>query len=197
MSRLPQIDPNQANPQQAELFGAVKSKLGRVPNLLRALGNSPAALSGYLEFSGALGNGTALDTQQREIIALAISEANGCEYCLAAHSTIGKMVELTPEGIEAARRADGIDDASRAVARFATAVLESRGRVSDDELAAFRDAGFGDDAVAEVVGHVALNVFTNYFNNLVRTDVDFPAAAPLAEQQSVAATCSTDCGCSV
>lgn len=197
MTRLPQIAPEHANPQQAELFSAVKSKLGRVPNLLRALGNSPAALRGYLDFSGALGGGDGLTAQQREIVALTVAESNGCEYCLAAHSTIGKMVGLKPDEIEAARRADGVDDAARAVARLAAEVLHSRGRVSDEELAAFRDAGFGDDAVAEVVANVALNVFTNYFNNLVGTDVDFPVAAPLVAAGHEGAACSNSCGCSV
>jgi uncharacterized peroxidase-related enzyme len=195
MSRLSQIAPEQANPQQAELFTAVKSKLGRVPNLLRALANSTAALRGYLEFSGALSNGSGLDPKQREIVALTVAQANGCEYCLAAHSTIGKRVGLSPEAIEAARRADGFDESGRAVARFADAVVKSRGRVDDEQLEAFRAAGFNDDAVTEVVAHVALNVFTNYFNNLAETDVDFPDAAPLATEESEAAACSTACGC--
>ncbi len=196
MSRLTQIAPEQATPEQAELFDAVKAKLGRVPNLLRALANSPAALRGYLDFSGAIGTGKGLTAQQREIVALAIGEANGCEYCLAAHSTIGKMVGLSPEEIEAARRSEGTDVESRAVARFASAVLESRGRVSDAELEAFRHAGFGDDAVAEVVAHVALNAYTNFFNNLVGTDVDFPTAAPLASAPHEEVACSTASGCS-
>lgn len=196
MSRLPQVDPQQATPQQAELFAAVKAKLGRVPNLLRTLANSPAALRGYLDFSGTIGAGEGLTPQQREIVALAVGEANGCEYCLAAHSTIGKMVGLSPEAIEAARRADGVDDASRAVARLAKGVLDARGRVADAELEAFRSAGFGNDAVAEVVAHVALNVYTNYFNNLAETDLDFPAAAPLADKPSEELACSTTCGCS-
>lgn len=196
MSRLPRIAPEQANPQQAELFAAVKSKLGRVPNLLRALGNAPAALRGYLDFSGALGAGRGLDPQEREIVALTVAEANGCEYCLAAHSAIGKSVGLSPEGIEAARRVDGFDESDRALARFANAVVQSRGRVDDEQLEAFRAAGFSDEAITEVVAHVALNVFTNYFNNLAQTDIDFPPAAPLAAEESHAAACTTACGCS-
>lgn len=197
MTRLPQIAPEQATPQQAELFSAVKAKLGRVPNMFRALANSPSALSGYLDFSGAISEGEGLNAQQREIVALAVGETNGCEYCLAAHSTIGKMVGLSPDSIEAARLSSGIDDVSRAVAHFAKAVLESRGRVSDAELDTFRDAGFGDAAVAEIVAHVALNVYTNFFNNLVETDVDFPAAEPLSGEPSEEIACSTDCGCAV
>lgn len=186
MSRLPTIASEQANPQQAELFAAVKSKLGRVPNLLRGLGNSTAALRGYLELSGALSGGQGLDAKQREIVALTVAQANDCEYCLAAHSTIGKMVGLSPEAIAAARRADGLDDSHRALARFVEAVVQSRGRVSDEQLEAFRAAGFDDEAVTEVVAHIALNVFTNYFNNLAETDVDFPAAAPLAVEEAAA-----------
>lgn len=197
MSRLPQITPDQANPQLAKLFAAARSKLGRVPNLLRGLGNSTAALRGYLEFSSALSAGDGLDAKLREIVALTVAQANGCEYCLAAHTAIGKMVGLSPEAIIAARRADGINDPDRAVARFADAVLRSRGRVDDEELAAFRDAGFDDSVVTEVVAHVALSVFTNYFNNLAETDIDFPAAAPLGSHVPEMAACSTACGCSV
>ena len=197
MSRLPQITPDQANPQQADLYAAVEKKLGRVPNLLQVLGNSTAALRGYLEFSGALGTGNGLSAQQREIVALATAEANGCEYCLAAHCTIGKMAGLSPEAIDAARRGDGPNDADQALASFVGAVLRERGRVSDSELEAFRAAGFGDEAVTEVVAHVALNVFTNYFNNLAETDVDFPAAPLLEAEQPANAAHSTACGCDV
>lgn len=196
MSRLTQISSEEATPQQAELFDAVNAKLGRVPNLLRALANSPAALRGYLDFSGAISGGNGLNAKQREIVALAIGEANGCEYCLAAHSAIGKMVGLNAAEIESARRNDGVDDANRAVARFANSVMESRGRVTQTELEAFRDAGFGDDAVTEIVAHVALNVYTNFFNNLVETEVDFPAAAPLVDEPADAVACATG-ACSV
>ncbi len=188
MSRLPQIAVNEATPEQAELFAAAKAKLGLVPNMLRALGNSTAALKGYLQFSGVLATGKGLSARQREIIALTVGEANGCEYCLAAHSTLGKLAGLTPEQIEAARRGEGDGSADAAVARFARQVLAVRGRVSDDQLSAFHEAGFSDEAVAEVVAHVALNVYTNFFNNVAETDVDFPAAEPLADS-----SCSTSC----
>ena len=194
MSRLPQITPDQATPQQAELFAAVEQKLGRVPNLLRVLGNSTAALRGYLDFSGALAAGGGLDGQQRELLAIAIAEANGCGYCLAAHCTIGEMAGLSSEAINAARQGDGSDAANRALVRFTSAVLQERGRVADDELEAFRAAGFSDEAVTEVVAHVALNVFTNYFNNLAETEIDFPAVPPLETEEPAAACSSSACG---
>ncbi|TWT38200.1 Carboxymuconolactone decarboxylase family protein [Posidoniimonas corsicana] len=195
MPRISTVALDAANPQQTKLFAAVKNKLGRVPNLLLSLGKSPAALKGYLDFSDALASGEALTAEQREIVALAVAEANGCEYCLAAHSAIGKSVGLSADAIAAARRAGGDDPANRAVARFAQAIVQTRGRVDDASLDAFRAAGFDDAAVAEVVAHVSLNVLTNYFNNLAHTEVDFPAAEPLDGHASDGAACST--GCSV
>jgi len=192
MSRLPLIESAQATPQQAELFEAVQQKLGRVPNLFRVLGNSTAALRGYLEFSGTLAEGTGLDAQQREIVAIAVAQANGCEYCLAAHATIGKMVGLSPDEVAAARQSDGLNETHQALARFTNQVLQQRGRVSDEQLEAFRAAGFGDEAITEVVAHVALGVYTNYFNNLAETEIDFPAVPPL-DTENQAAACSTTC----
>lgn len=183
MPRLTQITSDAANRDQSELFAAVQAKLGRVPNLMRAMANAPAALRGYLELNGALGSGTGLTAKQRELIALTVAESNGCEYCLAAHSTLGKMAGLSPEAIAAARRGDGVEREHQALARFVQAILHRRGRIDDQQLASFRAAGFSDEAITEVVGHVALNIFTNYFNNLAETEVDFPAAAPLGHVQ--------------
>ncbi|TWT85710.1 Carboxymuconolactone decarboxylase family protein [Posidoniimonas polymericola] len=196
MSRLPLVASDQANATQAALLQAVQSKLGRVPNLLRGLANSSAALRGYLDLSAALGADAMLTAHEREVIALAVAEANGCEYCLAAHTAIGKSTGMDAHAITAARRASGGEPTADAVAKLAAAVVATRGRVSDDDLNQFRAAGFDDAAVAEVVAAVALNTLTNYFNNLAQTEVDFPVAAPL-EEVGEAAACTTACGCSV
>ena len=195
MSRLTQVDPANAPAQVAGLFDAVQSKLGMVPNMMRAFGNSATALRGYLDFSAALGKGTALTAKQRELIALAVAEANGCEYCLAAHTTIGGMVGLNEDAIRAARRGEGTNDADAAVVRLALAVIETRGAVADGDLVDFINVGFDDDAVTEVVANVALNVLTNYFNRLVKTDIDFPTAAPLDDQADNGVACASGaCG---
>jgi uncharacterized peroxidase-related enzyme len=178
MSRLNQINPEAATGRAKELLGAVKGKLGLVPNMTRAMATAPAVLDGYLQFSGALNRG-ALSAKVREQIALAVSQANGCDYCLAAHSTIGKMVGLTAEEVRDSRRGTAIDSKTAALIRFARAVVETRGRVSDADLEDVREAGFDDGAIAEVIAHVALSVFTNYFNNVTETDIDFPRAEPL------------------
>ena len=142
------------------------------------MANSPAVLDGYLQLSTALGKGK-LSARTREQIALAVSQENGCDYCLAAHTAIGKMVGLTADQIRDSRLGTAVDPKPDALVRFARKVNESRGRVSDRDIAEVREAGLDDGAIAEVVAQVALNVFTNYFNNVAETDIDFPKADEL------------------
>ncbi|MEP6971715.1 MAG: carboxymuconolactone decarboxylase family protein, partial [Betaproteobacteria bacterium] len=156
------------------LLAAVKQQLGVVPNLMRLVGLSPAALEGYLSLNGALGKGK-LDAKLRERIALAVAEFNGCDYCLSAHDYLGRNVaKLSGEEIDAAREGHSSDPRAAAALRFALQVAEAHGRVSDADLAALRNAGFDEGAVIEIVVTVALNVLTNYVNNVARTDIDFP-----------------------
>lgn len=179
MSRIPAVNPQTATGRSKELLDAVRQKLGMVPNMTRGMAHSPATLDGYLALSGALATGT-LPTKVREQIALAVSEVNGCDYCLAAHAAVGKAVGLTPEQVRDARLGGAVDTRTDALVRFARAVVDARGKVADADLAAVRAAGWDNAAVAEVVAHVALSVFTNYFNSVAATDLDFPPAAPLA-----------------
>ena len=187
MSRIHQIVPESATGKAKELLDAVKGKLGLVPNMTRAMANAPAVLEGYLSLSGALGKG-ALSAKDRERIALAVGQANGCEYCLAAHSTIGKMVGLTADQILDSRRGTSVESKSAAIVQFARQVLDKQGRLSDADLADARIAGLDDAAISEVVGNVALNIFTNYFNHVAATDIDFPKAEPIVDHHEVCAT---------
>ncbi|MEK8029801.1 carboxymuconolactone decarboxylase family protein [Ideonella sp. DXS29W] len=174
MSRLSIPAVSDAPAASKPLLEAVHQKLGVVPNLMKLLGQSPAALEGYLSLSGALDKGT-LDVKLRESLALAVAEFNGCDYCLAAHSYIGKnLVKLTDDEIAQARDARALDVRRAAALRFAQRVASERGRVQDSDIAALRSAGFNDAETIEIVLHVALNVLTNYVNNVARTDVDFP-----------------------
>ncbi len=187
MSRIPQINPESATGQAKALLDAVKSKLGLVPNMTRAMANSPAVLDGYLALSGALSKGH-LSAKLREQIALTVGEVNGCDYCLAAHSTIGKMVGLTAEQIMDSRRGTAVDPKTEALVKFARRVVSERGRVSDLDLTDARVAGLDDAALAEVVANVALNIFTNYFNHVAETDIDFPKVEPLVDHHEVCAS---------
>jgi uncharacterized peroxidase-related enzyme len=185
MARLTQIQPEAASGRARELLDAVKGRLGLVPNMTRAMANSPAALNGYLQLSGALGKGN-LPARVREQIALAVAQANGCDYCLAAHSAVGRMVGLTADQIRDSRLGAAVDPRADALIRFALKVVHARGGVDDSDLEAVRRAGFDDAAIAEVVANVALHVFTNYFNRLAGTDLDFPAVPALGPEPAAA-----------
>ncbi len=191
MSRISPIAPESAVGKAKVLIDAVKGKLGMVPNIARALANSPAALEGYLSMSSALSQGK-FSAQLREQIALAVAQANGCNYCLAAHSAVGKMVGLTAEQIMDSRRGSAIDPKSDGVVRFARQIVDKRGLVTDSDVANARQAGLDDSAITEVVANVALNIFTNYFNHVAETDIDFPKVEPLFDHHE---TCVAIPGC--
>jgi uncharacterized peroxidase-related enzyme len=178
MQRIHSIDPTTAQGRAKELLDAVKAKLGLVPNMTRSMAVSPAVLEGYLGLSGALGQGV-LPARVREQLALAVGEANHCDYCVSAHCAIGKHAGLSPEDILASRRAVSTDPKTHALLRLARAVVEKRGLVADADIASVREAGYGDAEIAEVVAHVALNIFTNYFNTVAGTTIDFPRAPSL------------------
>ena len=110
-----------------------------------------------------------VEAKLRDQIALAVAEANACEYCLAAHSTIGKMAGLTNGDVVASRQGRSSDPKATAALAFARAIVDRGGDVKDADFRAVREAGHGDAEISEIVAH---NVFTNYFNRLVRTGID-------------------------
>ncbi|MBX9623315.1 MAG: carboxymuconolactone decarboxylase family protein [Gemmataceae bacterium] len=179
MTRITPIDLQAAEGRAKELLDAVKGKLGMVPNMTRAMAASPAVLDAYVGFSGALARGV-LSPGVREQLALVVGETNHCDYCVAAHTALGKRAGLSDQDILDGRRGAAADPKAAALVRFARAVVDKRGQVDDADLAAVREAGAGDAEVAEVVAHVALNVFTNYFNTVAGTPIDFPKAPALA-----------------
>ena len=182
MSRIQTPASVEASPVAAQpLLEAVKKQLGVVPNLFRVVGNSPAALEGYLGLNGALGKGT-LDARTRERIALTVAEINGCDYCLSAHTYLGKNLAKLDDAELAANREAGSSDAKAAAAlRFAARVVRERGHVSDVDVQAVKDAGYTEAQVIEIVLHVALNTLTNYVNEVAKTDIDFPVVTHRAK----------------
>ncbi len=173
MSRLTIPARENSAPGSQPMLDAVEKQLGIVPNLFRLVGTSPAALEGYLGLSGALAR--TLDAKTRERIALAIAQANGCDYCLSAHTYLGlNLVKIDGAEIALNRAGRSGDAKADAAVVFARKVLDTRGKVSDADLAAVRLAGFTEAQVIEIVASVALNVLTNYVNNVARTDIDFP-----------------------
>jgi uncharacterized peroxidase-related enzyme len=160
------------------LLAAVQKQLGVVPNLMKLVGNSPAALEGYLSLNNALHKGT-LGAKTGERIALAIAEINACSYCLSAHSYLGKNVaKLDDAEIAANRDGTSSDPKAAAALQFASRVALARGHVSDTDVQAVKAAGYTDGEVLEIVLHVALNTLTNYVNEVAQTEIDFPQVAP-------------------
>lgn len=175
MSRIHTPATIEASPVASRaLLEAVNKQLGVVPNLFRMVSNSPAALQGYLGMSGALDKGE-LPAQTRERIALAVAEINSCNYCLSAHTYLGKnLAKLDDTEMTANRNGGSNDPKADAAVRFAAKVTEKRGHVCDDDLRKVKLAGYNDAQVIEIVQHVALNTWTNYINLVAGTDIDFP-----------------------
>lgn len=174
MSRIEPINYEQSTGKAKELLDAVQAKLGMTPNMMKTMAQSPAVLDAYLKFSDALGHGS-LNAKIREQIALLSAETNGCGYCASAHTAIGKMVGLNDDAILQAREGHSTDAKTDAALIFARALLENRGQITDANLQAAKSAGLTDGEIGEIVGAVALNIFTNYFNETAQTAIDFPA----------------------
>ncbi|WP_417388807.1 carboxymuconolactone decarboxylase family protein [Gimesia sp.] len=178
MPRLTAVNPATVTGPAKALLDGVQSKLGMTPNLMRTMAHSPAVLDAYLKFSGTLTTG-ALSAQHREQISLTVGEANHCEYCVSAHSALGKRAGLSPTQILENRAGVDSDPATAALLKFSRTIVAKRGQVSDQDLQDIRDAGFSEEQIAEIAANVALNIFTNYFNNIARTEIDFPTVEPL------------------
>ena len=178
MNRLEVLNPESTKGKSRELLEEVKSKLGMTPNMMRVMANSPVVLEAYLSISSALKGGV-LDPKLQEQLALTVAELNGCRYCLAAHSAIGKTVGLSDEEISDSRLGLSADTDVATAIQFARSIVMNNGKVADEMFIRVRDAGYTDAKIAEILAHVALNCFTNYFNNVVDTPLDFPEAVSL------------------
>lgn len=175
MSRIPTPATIADAPAKSQpLLEAVHKQFGTVPNMFRLISTSPQALEGYLGLFGALGKGE-LPAATRERIALAVAEVNGCSYCLSAHTYFGKnLARLDDAEVTANRSGASNDPKADAAVRFAAKVANARGHVAEQDLAAVKLAGYNDAQIVEIVLHVALNTWTNYFNEVFKTDIDFP-----------------------
>ena len=183
MSRIEPINIAAATGPVRKRLDAVQKKLGMVPNLISTLANSPVALGAYSDLSNTVSRGR-LSPQLREQIALTVSQANQCAYCLAAHSAVADMLGLTRDDIKDARLARSTDRRVEVALQLAKSLVENRGPVSDRNFSKAREAGFSDEAILEIVANVALTTLTNYANHVAQTEVDFPPAQPLGELEA-------------
>ncbi|MFG0258472.1 MAG: carboxymuconolactone decarboxylase family protein [Phycisphaerales bacterium JB043] len=173
MPRIQPLTKDSAPQASIELLEAVEKKLGKVPNLLGTMANAPAALQAYLSLSQIL-DSSSLSPHLRESVALAIATQSGCGYCGSAHSAIGKMVGLESDQIESALRASSNDPKTQAAINLALSIVRDRGWVSDDDFNAARNDGLTDAEIAEIIPLTLFNLYTNYFNHIAETEIDFP-----------------------
>lgn len=176
MARIPLIDPAQTSGPRQALLQQIHSAFGATPAMFRAAANSEAALQALWASFGALGAGR-IPAKLGEQIAVAVADRNDCEYCLAAHTLLGRKAGASAAEMSAAQQGESADAATAVALRFALKLVEQRGQVADADVAALREAGFDDGQVVELLAHVALNLFTNYLNIAFAVPVDFPAVA--------------------
>jgi uncharacterized peroxidase-related enzyme len=173
MARVQVINPQTATGEAKTLLDAVQAQLGVTPNFIRVLANSPKALEGFLGLYGALGK-SSIDKAMQERIALAVAEGNGCQYCVSAHTAIGRGAGLSNEEMALNRQGSSADAKAAAVVAFAKALNTNLGEITGAEFDAARKAGLTDAEVVEIISVVALNVFTNILGKATRVEIDFP-----------------------
>jgi uncharacterized peroxidase-related enzyme len=173
MTRIPAVDPSTATSIVKTLLDGVQKGLGVTPNLFRVAAQSTSVLEALTSMFGAVSKGH-LDAKTREAIALTVSEIDACDYCLSAHSVLGKGAGLSESDLGQAREAKADDPRLAATLAFAKAITHKRGHVDDQEIAAVRRAGLSDAEIVDVVANVALTTFTNYLNEVAKTEIDFP-----------------------
>ena len=169
MQRITALSPDTVTGKLKQLFNAVQTKLGMVPNMMRTMGNSTSVLNGYLAFSGALGE-SSIGAKLSGLIALTVANINSCNYCNAAHSFIGeKLIGIDKETIQLAKEGKSTDAKTQAALSFAQALVIKKGNVSDVDINTLKNAGFNDTAIIEIIAHTALNIYTNYLNIASKT----------------------------
>lgn len=179
MPRLNVVEPGQAEGKVKQLFDGFEKKLGKVINIFKGLGNSAAALQGYVGLSSALAGGE-LSAEDREAVYLAVSERNKCNYCVSAHAMLASKAGISDEKIAEFRKGTSSDERIQSMIEFAFQVMDSNGFVKDAEIEAVRQAGYSDAQITEIIAFIALATYTNLFNHVFDTELDFPQAPELS-----------------
>ena len=174
MPNISPVDPARPG-SAAAIISKVKAKLGGVPNIFATMAQSPAVLEGYLAFNGALNAGF-LSASLREQIALTVAGENKCDYCASAHTVLAKGTGISASEARLNLAAEATDPRIATILRFARTVVRSRGRFpeSASSLNELRNVGVSDGEIVEILAHIGLNLFTNYFNHVADTEIDFP-----------------------
>lgn len=176
MPRITALKPEQVPPESKQTLDMFTKNIGFTPNMMATFAASPIAFNAWAALLGSLSK--SLDVKTRDSIGLAVSEVNGCDYCLTVHSfTADHMAKLPANEIILARMGHASDPKRDAGIQFARKVAETRGKISDADLKTVRNAGYTDANVIEIVALVAMYSLTNFFNNVFDPEKDFPVVA--------------------
>lgn len=178
MNRVQPVTKEKASAAIKPMYDQLEKKMGRIPNIFLNMGNSPQALNAFMVLSDIVDK-TSLSQDLKSRLALIVAETNHCNYCLSAHSAIAKSIGLPEQDILNARKAQASDKKTEAVLQFAKSVVQKRGEVSDQEVQLLKMQGITDQEICEIILVITLNNFTNYFNKVVNTEIDFPVAPKL------------------
>lgn len=173
MSQIKPVDPATTDGKARTLLNAVQEQLGTVPNIFKVMAHAPAALEGFLNISGALSTGS-LSPALREQIALTVAGQNQCDYCASAHTLMGKGAGVAEDELQQNLNAVSADEKTQVALTFAKKVVQNRGVTTADDLTQLHSAGYSDEDIIEIIAHIGINLFTNYFNHIAGTEVDFP-----------------------
>lgn len=173
MQRIKTLTTATATGKGKDLLEGAKKAMGKELNIFGAMANAPAALEGLLGLVGSLSKGK-LAPALREQLALVTAGENSCDYCASAHTYLAEHAGVAKDECAINLKGKSSDKKTQAALTFASQLVEKRGGVSEAELKTVKDAGFSDEEVVEILAHVALNTFTNYFNEAFKTDIDFP-----------------------
>lgn len=176
MPRIELQNPQTTTGERKEILGQIHAAFSTTPNMFKAIANSTAALRMMWSAFESLGSGK-LGAKLGEQIAVAVADFNRCEYCLAAHTALGKGAGLSAEVMHLAQSGKSNDPKIQAALSFAVKLVKERGKVSPDDILALKKAGYSEEDIAEILAHVALNIFTNYTNIAFDVPVDFPKVA--------------------
>ncbi|MGR3951525.1 MAG: carboxymuconolactone decarboxylase family protein [Chlamydia sp.] len=178
MSRIEKVDLSNPSQELSALIAGMEKNMGKIPNIFLHMAHAPSVLSSFLAFSGSASS-TSLSPAIQEKIALCTAEMHQCDYCLAAHNTLGKRAGLTDEEIEESRKGDSQKKKEKAMLNFVQKIVQKRGHISESDFQLIRSHGVTEKELVEIIFFVMVNTFTNYFNNIIQPDIDFKKAPEL------------------
>lgn len=173
MSRINAITPEQATGHTAEVYSAITKALGKVPNLFQAIGVNSNALQTLLGIGPSL---KTLTGAEKETIALVVAQLNNCGYCLSAHTLLAGMHGISKDETLNIRKGNSQNSKQKALINFVSEIVMEKGHVSDKTFSEFKEAGYTDAHIPDVLLAVVENFYTNFFNHINKTEIDFPLA---------------------